>query len=506
MSLGDKFDLVNVDVNQRPDLNRYGTTVAHVFGQKFQVPFLILISPERRVIWATHVSTNGDFSTSLDALNLAWTNVDGRKKLLAAGQEAQKQLEKIHLPRPGRKGEVSVGLLKGFYLEMLSRFDQTHGGFGKDEKVFPAQHAMTLLRIYRRTQKQEALEMAAKSLQHIVNSKAYDSAKGGFYQGPYAVDWTPKNNEKSPSENALMLMALTEAWLVTNNKVFETAAKATANYLIGDSGHHRGLVAQALVQAGSTWDHSAWVQAGIQIGRSLFERQSSRHTNRKDLAVGTLEDYANTIAALILIFERTQDSLWITWALKLQAEQDQLFWSEEYSNYFDVEPSLSMFSFRTISQQDTSYPSGQSVAWCNLFRLAQLTAQEQYRNRLRTVLEQNAYRLSAHPIWYPFAFQAVDGWTDESKELVAVGQRSEWQSFFQQQRFLRFAPTLVVAGIEPASSRSTPWTQLFEGKTSFGGRTTYFVCENRTCKLPTSDVNKASELLSSRNVYKVGKD
>ena len=55
---------------------------------------------------------------------------------------------------------------------------------------------------------------------------------------------------------------------------------------------------------------------------------------------GFLEDYAFVVRGLLDLYEASQESSWLEWALRLQDAQDRLFWDSQGGGYFCSEAEL----------------------------------------------------------------------------------------------------------------------------------------------------------------------
>lgn len=55
---------------------------------------------------------------------------------------------------------------------------------------------------------------------------------------------------------------------------------------------------------------------------------------------GFLEDYAFVVRGLLDLYEASQESSWLEWALRLQDIQDKLFWDSRGGGYFCSEAEL----------------------------------------------------------------------------------------------------------------------------------------------------------------------
>ncbi|MFH1754804.1 MAG: thioredoxin domain-containing protein, partial [Candidatus Latescibacterota bacterium] len=120
------------------------------------------------------------------------------------------------------------------YRQLASRFDGIHGGFGPAPK-FPTPHNLLfLLRSWKRTGEPHALDMVEKTLQDMRRGGIYDHVGFGFHR--YSVDqrWFLPHFEKMLYDQALLLMAYTEAYQATGKEEYRSTAEEICTYVLRD--------------------------------------------------------------------------------------------------------------------------------------------------------------------------------------------------------------------------------------------------------------------------------
>ncbi len=119
--------------------------------------------------------------------------------------------------------------------ELSAAYDGENGGFGGAPK-FPNVGFLALLCDYQAQGsdgelRRSAREMALGTLRKIVESSLRDHIGGGFHR--YAVDahWRLPHFEKMLNDQALLTEACVEAWLISGDPVFRSAAEECLDYL-----------------------------------------------------------------------------------------------------------------------------------------------------------------------------------------------------------------------------------------------------------------------------------
>jgi uncharacterized protein len=122
------------------------------------------------------------------------------------------------------------------------------------------------------------------------------------------------------------------------------------------------------------------------------------------------EDYAFLIKALLdLQAACPNDSRWLTQAIKIQQEFDELLWSIETGGYYNNSTDAGKeLLVRERSYLDNATPSPNGVAIANLVRLALLTNNLEYRDRAESGLQAFGTVMEKSPTACPSLFIALD--------------------------------------------------------------------------------------------------
>ncbi len=127
---------------------------------------------------------------------------------------------------------LTDALLSDAVRGLRRQFDPEWGGFGGPPKFPPASTIEFLLRMFARSEDEDALEMATKTLDGMAVGGMYDLLGGGFHR--YSVDdrWLVPHFEKMLYDNALLVPAYLHAWVVTGNERYRRVAEETADYML----------------------------------------------------------------------------------------------------------------------------------------------------------------------------------------------------------------------------------------------------------------------------------
>jgi len=159
-----------------------------------------------------------------------WKN--RHKDVLDSAENMTAALQSIEKENPGEP--LDHGVLDKAYQELAQRFDKTYGGFSGSPK-FPTPHNFFfMLRYWKRTGHQEALNMVEKTLQEIRWGGIFDQVGFGFHRYSTDKEWLVPHFEKMLYDQALLAIAYVEAWQATGKPEYEQTAREILAYVLRD--------------------------------------------------------------------------------------------------------------------------------------------------------------------------------------------------------------------------------------------------------------------------------
>ncbi len=254
---------------------------------------------------------------------------------------------------------------------------------------------------------------------------------------------------------------------------------------------------------------SAYARAGLVLGNPRYVGQAGRaaefllanlyrdgrlyrtYMDGKAKNNAYLEDHAFLIAGLLDLYEATGDLRWLTKAVELDGILENHFEDRANGGFFLTRDDHEKLLVREKPAYDGAEPSGNSVAVLNLLRLHEFTTNDGYRRRAETTFRYVSETLRSNPVALSEMLLAVDFYFDTPKQVLIIapqGKKADAAPLLDTFR-REFLPnrifSLVTEGEELRSNaRIVP---LLEDKEAMDGKATAYVCENRVCRLPTSD-------------------
>ncbi|HLX65841.1 MAG TPA: thioredoxin domain-containing protein, partial [Puia sp.] len=155
-------------------------------------------------------------------------------------------------------GEDSVGegsaadppftrdILRQIRDQLLATADRREGGFGGAPK-FPQTFSIRyLLHYYYYTGDADALGQACLSLDKMIAGGIFDQLGGGFARYSTDNEWLVPHFEKMLYDNALLVIALSEAWQLTGKPAYRQAIELTMTFIDRELSNGEGAFYSAL--------------------------------------------------------------------------------------------------------------------------------------------------------------------------------------------------------------------------------------------------------------------
>ncbi|MGI8556654.1 MAG: thioredoxin domain-containing protein, partial [Pyrinomonadaceae bacterium] len=167
----------------------------------------------------------------------AWKNK--RDELLHSANDILGEIRRVGLAEMSPAG-LSSDQLDAAFLSLTRTFDHKNGGFGSAPKFPPAMTLEFLLRYYKRTKDENALEMVKKTCDKMAAGGIYDQLGGGFHR--YTVDaiWLTPHFEKMLYDNAQLARIYLHLFQATKDEFYKRIAVETLEYVKGEMTDAKG--------------------------------------------------------------------------------------------------------------------------------------------------------------------------------------------------------------------------------------------------------------------------
>jgi uncharacterized protein YyaL (SSP411 family) len=267
-----------------------------------------------------------------------------------------------------------------------------------------------------------------------------------------------------------------------------------------------GLMISAFAKAAQILEEPRFLNAARRSAEFILSRmfdQASgillRRYRDGDAAIaGFLDDYAFFAAALLDLYEADFDVAHLETAVRLTDKMLELFEDRENGAFFAAAEGDASLVLRLKDDYDGAEPSGNSIAWMNLLRLAQITNRPEYHSAAERTARALAPRIAGQPVAVPQMLVAAMFALDPKRQIVLAGDpRTDGMRALLHALRGRFLPGSVVllADSEETRTKLSRFAPEIREMREVNGRPTAFVCRNYACELPVNDASRLDELL-----------
>lgn len=259
------------------------------------------------------------------------------------------------------------------------------------------------------------------------------------------------------SWNALMLLAYTDAFRAFGDESYRQAALNNARFI-----------------------QEKVLQPDFRLNRNYKDGQS--------VINAFLDDYAHVIQAFTGLYEITFDEAWLQQAQELANYALAHFFDQETNLFYytsDEDPALIA---RKKELADNVIPASNSTMARNLHTLGLYFYREDFLEKARQMLAamENTIMESSTPTYYSNWYLLYQHLLNPPYEVAIVGADWETKRSEMQRHYLPNA--LFLGGAVEGS------LQLLENKL-IEGETRIYVCRDKICKLPVTEVDRAVEMM-----------
>lgn len=322
------------------------------------------------------------------------------------------------------------------------------------------------------------------------------TSKGNWTEEQTNVLFVRKDLESVAAQLGLMPAAVEEGLKDAQSKLFDARARRVHPGLDDKAlTSWNALMLQAYVDAFKAFGEERYRQTALKSARFLMDNmlQENDRLNRnykdgRSVINAFLDDYAHLIQAFSSLYEITFDEAWLTKAQSLTEYTLQHFYDPESGLFFytsDEDPELIA---RKKELEDNVIPASNSIMAHNLHTLGLYFYRQDFLEKARRMLAnmQGVILESDAPTYYTNWYRLYLDLLQPPYEVAIVGPDWEAKRAALQQRYLPHAIFLGGAG---EGQLELLQDKLIEGETRI------YVCQDKVCKLPVTEVQQALELM-----------
>ena len=195
---------------------------------------------------------------------------------------------------------------------------------------------------------------------------------------------------------------------------------------------------------------------------------------------GYLEDYCFVIEAFISLYEVTIDEEWLRISKQLTDYCFDHFYDETAQFFSFTSKNDEPLIANHFETEDNVIPASNSVMANNLFQLSVYFQNQYYESICMKMLKKIIPNID-YPSAYSNWLNVLLNYSEQQKELGVCGEMAlEYLSKINRE----YRPNLLVAGAKKISELPFLKDRYVENEMLF------YVCQNQTCQLPTSNFNE----------------
>ncbi len=239
--MNEHFINIKIDREERPDLDHIYMDAVQAMSGSGGWPLNVFLTPDQLPFYGgTYFPPTAMHNRPswLDVLGGVSKGYQEKKSAIITQAETLKN----HLVKSNSFGMVQPDDLTKDLLfseeslftiaqKLLEQADTVDGGFGNAPKFPQSNSIVYLLRHYHFTKDQASLDQALLSIDKMIQGGIYDQVGGGFARYSTDAQWLVPHFEKMLYDNALLIMALSEAYQLTQNKQYQLVIEQTLQFI-----------------------------------------------------------------------------------------------------------------------------------------------------------------------------------------------------------------------------------------------------------------------------------
>ncbi len=255
------------------------------------------------------------------------------------------------------------------------------------------------------------------------------------------------------------------------------------------------LMIKGYVDAYRVFGIESYLKSALINAEFITEKQlrsdgglNHNYKNGKSTINGYLEDYAATIEAFITLYENTLDQKWLENARNLTNYTFDHFFDDANKMFYFTSNEDSSLVTRNIEYRDNVIPASNSIMAKNLLKLSHYFDNEAYYLTATAMLNNVKPDILKYPSGFSNWLDLMLNYADNYYEVAIVGEAVNDKIKELNEYYL---PNKLLIGSAAENDLPLLKNRYVEGNTLI------YVCVNKACKLPVSEVSRAINLIKN---------
>lgn len=289
----------------------------------------------------------------------------------------------------------------------------------------------------------------------------------------------PQKDDKILTDwNGLMIAALSRGFQILGNKKYLESAKKAADFILNN----------------------------------LYKNQKLMHRYKDGESVisGNLDDYTFLIWGLMELYSATFEIKYLKYAFDLNETLIDHFLDEKSGGFYFTSDDAEEIILRKKESYDSAIPSGNSVQMMNLLKMAHISEDESLKEIAITIERNFAQKIERSPLAHTNIINAIDYRLGPSYNVVTScineNQSLPMLEELRKKLSLKYIPNLTIMDITPfkvnernsnENNNLLPFnvSESLKTKKSLENRCTFYVCSDKDCKPPLSEIDELIKVI-----------
>lgn len=263
-----------------------------------------------------------------------------------------------------------------------------------------------------------------------------------------------------------------------------------------------GLMIASLAYAGRIFADKVYISAAKDCADFVLDhlvrddgRLMARYREGDASYLGYLDDYSFFIYGLIQLYESTFDLKYLEKAAGLNNDMIRLFWDKEDGGFFSYGSDSEKLIARPKQVYDGAVPSGNSVAAYNLMMLAKITKDTTLEDKANKLFETFSRKVNDNPCSYCFFLAALLLNINHGEEIVISGSDANAYDMLSEinRRYMPFSSVVLNDG------KHYDILTYLKDMPEVCGKTAAYLCRNFTCNRPVTEKAAFAEMLDKQH-------
>ena len=264
-----------------------------------------------------------------------------------------------------------------------------------------------------------------------------------------------------------------------------------------------GLMIAALALGGQILNEPDYTKAAEKAAEFIqdnlldkYGRLMKRYRSGKAGLSPHIDDYTFMIWGFLNLYEATFNLDYLSQAIQLSEIMIEDF-SDKNGGFFIGGEDGEKLIVRSKDSHDSAIPSGNSVAVMNLFRLGKMTGEPKWTELSEKTLRAFTNQAIQSPTGYAYMITGFMFDFKNPKELVITANSYDKKTEEMVQMIRNhYSPNKIVLFKDLSKTndidKMIPW---LSNHSTINNKTTFYVCENFTCKRPTTNIKTVLNFL-----------